>query len=144
MLRARRDRLGDDALVLGRAQELDTPAGAPAQRPHRRQRLRFLAFLHFLEEFELELLDEFELELLEELLDEFELELLDEFELELPNAMLARALSGWADRGAAAAGAAATATTIPVAPSRVAYVFQRVSISHLVPVGDERQVAKRA
>jgi hypothetical protein len=41
--------------------------------------LRFALFLHFFDEFELELLKEFELELLEE----FELELVDEFELEL-------------------------------------------------------------
>ena len=79
----------------------------------------FFFFLHFL----LELLDEFELELLEEfeleLLDEFELELLDEFELELPAATATGPLSPRATCGAAA-GAAATATMIPVAPSFVA------------------------
>ena len=58
--------------------------------------------------------------MLDEFDDELELELLDEFEFELPIAMLARGLSGWAVRGAAAAGAAAMATTIPVAPSFVA------------------------
>ena len=83
----------------------------------------FFFFLHFLLELLDELLEEFELELLEEfeleLLDELELELLDEFELELPAATATGPLSPRATCGAAA-GAAATATIIPVAPSFVA------------------------
>ena len=102
--------------------------------------MRFLPFLHFFDEFELELLEEFELELL----DELELELLDEFEeefeFELPitiaaRATAVRALSALAVGGeAAAAGLAATVTTIPVAPSLVAYVFKRLSMEQ-PPVG---------
>ena len=123
MHRPGRDRLGDDALVLRRAEELDACRSASwyahAASGGSASCAAFFV-LHFLpellEEFELELLEEFELELL----DEFELELLEEFELELPAATASGPPSARAVCGAAAAGAAATATMMPVAPSFVA------------------------